>query len=216
MRKRHGFTLIELMIVLIVLAILAAIAIPIYRNQIEKTKADVSAANLEVILEAWKITCMKNDVSPAEMSRLWNKYGEDAFVIVQENKKNFMFDIFSLDSVYADGDISTDDSWVPPGHGRDPSDPRPNATFSYGLNSAVAGMSWRDIQKDTTLNGAVPIIAEFDSTSTKSTFTGLDGVLRTRHRKGSTRFGLFINRDGEVYAIADGSSTPVLYYKNWR
>ena len=46
--KSRGFTLIELMIVIVVIAIIAAIAIPSYQNQIQKTRrADAHAALLQ-------------------------------------------------------------------------------------------------------------------------------------------------------------------------
>ncbi|MGA7104903.1 MAG: prepilin-type N-terminal cleavage/methylation domain-containing protein [Candidatus Deferrimicrobiaceae bacterium] len=52
MRKNKGFTLIELMIVVAIIAILAAIAIPNFMSFVVKTKRTEAKTNLEAIYKA--------------------------------------------------------------------------------------------------------------------------------------------------------------------
>ncbi|GAB3728198.1 type IV pilin protein [Luteimonas pelagia] len=57
MRKSSGFTLIELMVVVVIIAIIAAIALPGYREQVRKSRrADASRAvgQLQLDLERWR------------------------------------------------------------------------------------------------------------------------------------------------------------------
>ncbi len=49
MRKRKGFTLLELMIVVIIIGLLAIIAIPQYFQAVKKTKENKAKANLNEI-----------------------------------------------------------------------------------------------------------------------------------------------------------------------
>lgn len=52
MKKTRGFTLIEVMIVVVIVAILAAIAIPSYQSQIQKTRRADATSTLSQIAAA--------------------------------------------------------------------------------------------------------------------------------------------------------------------
>lgn len=60
MKRKTGFTLLELLIVIIILGILAAVAMPIYTNAVEKRKGEVCINNMYAIFAAWHIYNIKN------------------------------------------------------------------------------------------------------------------------------------------------------------
>lgn len=62
MRSRAGFTLIELMVVVMIVGVLAAIAIPQYTKSIEGSKADDAAAVVKMIGTTNRMFRLDNDV----------------------------------------------------------------------------------------------------------------------------------------------------------
>ncbi len=64
MKKRKGFTLIELMVVILIVSILAAVAIPIMRGRIDSAKWSEGKAMMGTIGTAIRAYCAENDVSP--------------------------------------------------------------------------------------------------------------------------------------------------------
>lgn len=59
-RKRNAFTLIELLLVLIILAVLAAVVVPKFTNRSEQAKvtaAKTDISNMETALDAYELDC---------------------------------------------------------------------------------------------------------------------------------------------------------------
>jgi type IV pilus assembly protein PilE len=48
-RKRHGFTLVELMVVIVIVALLAAIAVPLYINYVKDARRSEGAGALAAV-----------------------------------------------------------------------------------------------------------------------------------------------------------------------
>ncbi len=75
MKKKNGFTLIEVITVLVLIGILVAIALPIYRNSVIKARESVLKENLYQVREAIKCFYQDKQKYPTSLEELVeNKY----------------------------------------------------------------------------------------------------------------------------------------------
>lgn len=72
-KKKKGFTLLELLVVLAILAILIAIAIPVYKNQKEKAAITAHNANVRVLETAVENYRQDTGDYPATVKELEDK-----------------------------------------------------------------------------------------------------------------------------------------------
>ncbi|MCM8825077.1 MAG: prepilin-type N-terminal cleavage/methylation domain-containing protein, partial [Candidatus Omnitrophica bacterium] len=80
--RKKGFTLVELMVVVIIVGILASVAVPIYRANIKKAMASEGAALLGSVLTAQRIYYAENNTYTTTKANLGvdtigNKYFTD-------------------------------------------------------------------------------------------------------------------------------------------
>jgi prepilin-type N-terminal cleavage/methylation domain-containing protein len=99
MRKNNGFTLIELMVTIAVLAIVASFAVPSFKSMIENQKLtkstnslvqEIKAARIKAILDKKEIT-LKLNSSAADAGYIlnWKPEGEVSLKIASDNELKF-------------------------------------------------------------------------------------------------------------------------------
>jgi len=101
MKKRiqEGFTLVEILIVVVIVGILAAIAIPTYFNYVEKAYASDAQTQIKTLLEECKIWKTTHEDFPSDVQEMLD---EGAGNISKSTLKKWDFEI--------DIDIATDGS----------------------------------------------------------------------------------------------------------
>ena len=66
-RSRHGFTLVEMLVVILILAILLSIALPLYNNTIQDANKKAARTNMQTIataVAAYKIRDINHNLPP--------------------------------------------------------------------------------------------------------------------------------------------------------
>jgi len=185
---KKGFTLLEIVIVLVVLGILATLSFPLYQNTIENAKIKVCETNLETIQAAIEIYGLENDRMPGSISQLKPEHLRRAWVKVfkEENPWKIKLSYFIID-LQNKGLLYAQDSFVRRYLGgdiklitcpKDETPPRWSADgtiegVSYGINSDAADETFQDYKL---LGGDTIIIADCES----ERFTALT-ALQERH-----------------------------------
>lgn len=84
MKNKKGFTLIEMLVVIAIIAILVAVVIPVVGNSTEKAKAATDAANLRAVYAELNIHVLNGDKTIEEIldaaSNPTSKYDPDAVI----------------------------------------------------------------------------------------------------------------------------------------
>jgi len=129
MKRQSGFTLLELMIVLVVVGILASIAIPSYRDSIRKSNRRAAQAVLMDIANRERQYFIANRAFATEAELAYalpaEVAGKYTFTVTPDNAAtppNFVIDFTAVGSQAADGDLSlnsegekgpTPEKWLP-------------------------------------------------------------------------------------------------------
>jgi prepilin-type N-terminal cleavage/methylation domain-containing protein len=69
-RPRRGFSLIEAMVVVAIMGVLFAMALPTFGRAVEQAQADIAAANLRALWAAERLYWLDNRVYTADLSAL--------------------------------------------------------------------------------------------------------------------------------------------------
>jgi prepilin-type N-terminal cleavage/methylation domain-containing protein len=77
--SKKGFTLVELMVVILIVAILAAVAIPIMRGRVDSAKWSEGKAMMGTIATGIRAYCAEVDKNIADLSELSPEINQDLF-----------------------------------------------------------------------------------------------------------------------------------------
>jgi len=89
--KREGFSLLELMTVVILVGILAAFGVPQFRKSMEQSRLDMAAANLESVWTAQRLYKAKEGQFAASLGALGDFLDESFLAKISDSENPFAY-----------------------------------------------------------------------------------------------------------------------------
>lgn len=107
-RKKRGFTLIELMVVILIVAVLAALSTPIFRDRTRQSKWSEAAATAGTIRQALRAYYAEDPITAAAMagSTVNTVQGALGFFAGDLNGRYFQGSDFTIASVDGNGNAT--------------------------------------------------------------------------------------------------------------
>ncbi|MFA5100453.1 MAG: prepilin-type N-terminal cleavage/methylation domain-containing protein [Candidatus Omnitrophota bacterium] len=196
----RAFTLIEILVVLVIIGILSAIAIPSYQNFIEDGRAQVCETNLLALKSAFDIYMVEHNVVPGDLGQIpaediekalaCARSGErwkEKFVRFLDDQKERAYAYASLIDELGKGNLRmllcpSDTRRLEPGASR--------MIVSYGINTNIASISKEDYE-------VLPVETVVIGDSEDESFTSVDSL--TKRHKHMSKF--VTNKYGNVVTL---------------
>lgn len=80
-KEEKGFTLVELLVVIVILGVLAGIGVPTYRGFIDRSHEAATLAELQAVSMAIKFYFMEHDEELSDLSKLRRYLGDEDFTV---------------------------------------------------------------------------------------------------------------------------------------
>ena len=113
-KARRGFTLMEIMIVVLIIGILLSIAVPNYIRARESSRAKSCIANLKQIEGAKEQWAMDTKASPADTPTITDLYGTDKYIKAEPqcpNSGSYTVGTVATAPVCSISDNTSSDAW---------------------------------------------------------------------------------------------------------
>lgn len=104
MKKNKGFTLAELLIVVAIIAVLVAIAIPIFKTQLHKSEAAVDIANVRAYYAEIQSDYITTGVQNPNVTLFRNRPGSEYTLVTNLKGERLKFKTAGFCGVYFDKD----------------------------------------------------------------------------------------------------------------
>ena len=216
-KRKNFFTLIEIVIVIVIMAVLATLMIPAYFNVIEKSKNTACETNQRVLLGALEMYGVENPVLPASLSQLRDEDVQRSWAKILSQpgswKIRLAYAVSNLDFKQA---AYAAENWLQEYLVRGPACPNdltpPPLNTSYGISEDFAGKPSAELMN---ADQYEIIIGDSD--------TEMFVEPTSRHTKhslfGSSKFAIVISRGNEIFYFpektADGNHSDN-FINGWR